>query len=99
MSQRDHHTEHSNAEPHEIAQAPFLPSLLEYGGRRLRDYVVKHLSPYGVPVLSTDHTLLKVTEMLVQLGLSQSKRTYPKPRQIYDFEVTARVVDPELPAR
>ena len=27
--------------------------------------------------------------MLIQLGLSQSKRTYPKPRQIYDFEVTA----------
>ena len=68
--------------------------IIGYGGPRLHDYLVKHLSPYGVPVLSTDHTLLKVTEMLVQLGLSQSKRTYPKPRQIYDFHVTAEVVNP-----
>ncbi|MXZ68064.1 MAG: hypothetical protein F4Z17_03525 [Acidimicrobiia bacterium] len=72
--------------------------IIGYGGPRLHDYLVKHLSPYGVPVLSTDHTLLKVTEMLVQLGLSQSKRTYPKPRQIYDFHVTAEVVSPDLPA-
>ena len=40
-------------------------------------------------MLSTDHTLLKVAEMLVQLGLSQRRRTYPKPRQIYDFNETA----------
>ena len=72
--------------------------IIGYGGPCLHDYLVKHLSPYGVPVLSTDHTLLKVTEMLVQLGLSQSKRTYPKPRQIYDFHVTAEVVNPDLPA-
>ncbi len=66
--------------------------IIGYGGPRLHDYLVKHLAPLGVPVLSTDHTLLKVAEMLVQLGLTQSKRTYPKPRQIYDFTVSAAEV-------
>ena len=67
--------------------------LIVYGGPRLHDALVAAMRPLGVPVLNTGQTLLKVTEMLVQLGLSQSKRTYPKPRQIYDFTIAAEKVD------
>jgi len=59
--------------------------IIGYGGPKLHDYLVENLKPVGVPVLSASQTLLKVTEMLVRLGLTHSKRTYPKPRQIYDF--------------
>jgi len=59
--------------------------IIGYGGPKLHDYLVENLKPLGVPVLSISQTLLKVTEMLVRLGLTQSKRTYPKPRRIYDF--------------
>jgi len=68
--------------------------IIGYGGPRLHDALVEAMRPLGVPVLSTGQTLLKVTEMLVQLGLSQSKRTYPRPRQVYDFTITAEKVDP-----
>ena len=68
--------------------------LIGYGGPRLHEVLVEAMEPYGVPVLSTDQTLLKVAEMLTQLGLTQSKRTYPKPRQLYDFEIVLKdVVD------
>ena len=61
--------------------------IIAYGGSELYDHLVKNLSHLGVPVLSPDRTLQKVTEMLVRLGLTQSKKTYPKPRQIYDFTI------------
>ena len=58
----------------------------------MHEVLVDAMQPFGVPVLSTDQTLLKVAEMLVQLGLTQSKRTYPKPRQLYDFEIVVKDV-------
>ena len=66
--------------------------IIGYGGPRLHEVLVDAMRPFGVPVLSTDQTLLKVAEMLVQLGLTQSKRTYPKPRQLYDFEIVAKEI-------
>lgn len=68
--------------------------IIDYGHVELHRHMVEHLTPMGIPVVNPDQTLVKVTEMLVKLGLSHSKRTYPRPRQIYDFEIgDARVVD------
>jgi allantoin racemase len=67
--------------------------IVDYGHLALHEHMLEHLSPLGVPVVNPDQTLVKVTEMLVRLGLRHSKRTYPKPRQVYDFEIReARVV-------
>lgn len=70
--------------------------IIGYGHKKLYDFLVENLEPLGVPVLSPDQTLLKVTEMLVRLGVRHSKRTYPKPRQVYDFTMEeTRVVGRE----
>jgi allantoin racemase len=61
--------------------------IIGYGGPKLNTHLVENLKPLGVPVVSPTPTLLKVAEMLVRLGLTHSKRTYPKPRQVYDFTV------------
>ncbi len=67
--------------------------IIGYGGPRLHEALVEEMRPLGVPVLSTGQTLIKFAEMLVQLGLSHSKRTYPKPRQIYDFTIEAHIAE------
>ena len=61
--------------------------IIDYGHLALHRHMVEQLAPLGVPVVNPDQTTVKVMEMLVKLGLSQSKRTYPKPRQVYDFEI------------
>ena len=61
--------------------------IIAYGGPELYDYLVKQLHNLGIPIISPIKTLHVVAEMLVRLGLTHSKRTYPKPRQIYDFKI------------
>jgi allantoin racemase len=68
--------------------------IVGYGGPDMHDWLSEQLRPLDVPVLSPDLTLLAVTEMLARLGVAQSKRTYPTPRQFYDFSIVAASAHP-----
>jgi len=61
--------------------------IIAYGGPELYDFLVNQLQHLGIPIISPNKTLHVVTEMLVKLGLVHSKKTYPKPRQVYDFNI------------
>lgn len=81
----------------EVALAEALKAIREddadvvvgYGGPELYAHLREGLATLGIPVVSPDLALLKVTEMLARLGLAQSKRTYPTPAKVYDFTIEA----------
>jgi len=51
------------------------------------DYLKKHLD---VPVLSQSICTLKITEALVRMGLTHSKKAYPKPRIAHTYYITTK---------
>jgi allantoin racemase len=54
----------------------------------------KHLSEsLDVPVINANAVALKVTETLVKLGLTHSKRTYPKPRVTHEYFLHTQPVE------
>ena len=61
--------------------------IIAYGGPELYAYLLDELHHLGIPIISPNKTIHVVAEMLVRLGLTHSKKTYPKPRQIYDFKI------------
>jgi Asp/Glu/hydantoin racemase len=65
--------------------------IIGYGGPAMHDWLTEELHRLSVPVVSPDLALLAVTEMLVRLGLAQSKRTYPLPRRVYDVQINGAV--------
>ena len=60
--------------------------IIAYGGTY--DYLKKHLN---VPVLDPTICTLKITEALVRMGLTQSKKAFPKPRIPHTYYLSTKL--------
>lgn len=57
--------------------------IISYGREKVNDFLRENLP--GVPIVQAHSATTLIAEVLVRLGLSQSKRAYPTPRQLYRY--------------
>jgi allantoin racemase len=57
--------------------------IISYGGLKVNEYVQKKLP--DVPIVDSHGCTVIMAEVLVRLGLTHSKRAYPKPRELFKY--------------
>jgi Asp/Glu/hydantoin racemase len=56
--------------------------IIAYGGPKTNEFLKSRID---VPIINILEVHLKVTEMFARLGLSQSKRAFPRPRRVLEW--------------
>lgn len=57
--------------------------IISYGGQKVNQYVQKMLP--DVPIVDSHGCTVIMAEVLVRLGLTHSKKAYPKPRELFKY--------------
>lgn len=57
--------------------------IISYGGPKVNEYVQKKLP--DVPIVDSHGCTVIMAEVLVRLGLTHSKKAYPKPRELFKY--------------
>lgn len=57
--------------------------IISYGGPKVNEYVQKKLPE--VPIVDSHGCTIIMAEVLVRLGLTHSKKAYPKPRELFKY--------------